>query len=86
MFWRFYPSSDPLNGWAFGAKVGLTEVNDGTFFGYGFDVNRSWLLGEEENFYVGVGFGLKRLLGTSEEDSDLNIIPTIRIVNIGIVF
>jgi hypothetical protein len=86
-FVRFYPSGDALDGWAFGGKAGITSLTDvGTRFGIGFDVNRSWLLGVNNNFYVGVGFGLKRLLGTQEEDFDLNFIPTIRLVNVGIAF
>jgi hypothetical protein len=86
-FWRFYPSGDPLDGWAFGTKAGLTSVTDaGTYFGFGFDVNRSWLLGANENFYVGVGFGLKRLVGASELDDAPAFIPTIRLVNVGFAF
>ena len=85
-FWRYYPSGSPLNGWAFGVKAGFTNVNDGTYVGYGFDVNRSWLLGRENNFYVGVGFGLKRLIGASDADLDLKFIPTVRLVNVGIAF
>jgi hypothetical protein len=87
VFWRFYPQGNPLDGWAFGAKVGLTSVSDhGSFFGFGFDVNRSWLLGANDNFYVGIGFGLKRLLGASDEAFDLRFIPTIRLANIGFAF
>jgi len=87
VFWRFYPSGTPINGWAFGAKVGITKVSDhATYFGYGFDVNRSWVLGPDDNFYVGIGFGLKRLYGAADQDYELEFIPTIRIVNIGIVF
>jgi len=86
-FWRFYPQGTPLDGWAFGAKVGMTRVDDGTYSGFGFDVNRSWLLGTSENFYVGLGFGLKRLLGTGDDPGfDARFIPTIRIVNVGIAF
>ncbi len=86
VFWRFYPSGNPLDGWAFGAKVGLTSITDeGTYFGYGFDVNRSWLLGSKKNFYVGAGLGLKRLAGGPEEGG-LDYIPTIRLVNVGIAF
>jgi hypothetical protein len=85
-FWRFYPSGVPLDGWAFGSKIGLTSVTDeGTYFGFGFDVNRSWLLGAQENFYVGLGFGLKRIIGSPEEVS-LKFIPTFRIVNVGFAF
>ncbi|CAN5807485.1 hypothetical protein BH23GEM11_BH23GEM11_01910 [soil metagenome] len=85
-FWRYYPSGVPFDGWAFGSKVGLTSVTDqGTYFGFGFDVNRSWLLGAQENFYVGIGFGLKRILGSPDE-VDLKFVPTIRLVNVGFAF
>lgn len=87
VFWRFYPSGRPLHGWAFGAKLGLTNVPDqGTYLGYGFDINRSWILGVNENFYLGAGFGLKRLVGAGDEGFELEVIPTIRIVNVGIAF
>lgn len=86
IFWRYYPSGHPVDGWAFGAKTGMTRVDDGTYFGFGFDVNRSWLMGANENFYVGVGFGLKRLLGTGNADFDARFIPTIRVVNVGFAF
>ena len=87
VFWRFYPSARVYDSWAFGAKAGVTRIPDeGTFFGFGFDVNRSWLLGANDNFYVGVGFGLKRLVGTGDRDLELEIIPTVRIVNVGVAF
>jgi hypothetical protein len=90
-FFRFYPQADPLDGWAFGAKAGITSIDDfGSYFGFGFDVNRSWLLGRNNNFYVGVGIGLKRLIGVSDEDDPgddlLEFIPTFRIINIGFAF
>jgi len=91
VFWRFYPGSNrtrtynaPL-GWAFGVKVGLTSVDDGTYFGYGFDLNRSFVLGPDDNFYVGLGFGLKRLIG-APQDELFELIPTIRIANVGFIF
>jgi hypothetical protein len=87
VFFRFYPSGNPLNGWMFGVKAGVTKVTDsGTYAGVGFDVNRSWLLGKRDNFYVGVGFGLKRLFGAPEEDDLVPVVPTFRIVNVGIAF
>ena len=87
LFYRFYPSGRPLQGFAFGVKAGITKVTDaGTFFGLGFDTNWSWLLGKKNNFYVGAGFGLKRLYGTSDAAFDLKYIPTVRIINIGFAF
>ncbi|NNF39099.1 MAG: hypothetical protein HKN71_10555 [Gemmatimonadetes bacterium] len=85
-FWRYYPQGRVFDGWAFGAKLGLTRVDEGTYAGFGFDVNRSWLLGPSENFYVGIGFGLKRLVGTDDASFDALFIPTLRIVNVGIAF
>ena len=74
VFYRFYPGSRRTRtykapiGWAFGMKMGLTAVDgagrgDGAYFGFGFDMNHSWVLGPNDNFYVGLGFGLKRLIG-----------------------
>jgi hypothetical protein len=86
-FWRFYPSGRAFHDWAFGLKAGVTNVpGSGSFFGAGFDVNRSWILGANDNFYVGVGFGLKRLYGPGVGDLDLRLIPTLRIVNVGVAF
>lgn len=87
VFYRFYPNAEPLEGWAFGVKSGVTSVSDeGTYFGLGFDVNHSWLMGKRDNFYVGVGFGLKRLFGADENAVDLQYVPTLRIVNVGFAF
>lgn len=85
LFWRFYADRDPkpFQGWSFGLKAGVTQLDDKTYAGAGFDVDRSWLLGKNENFYVGVGGGLKRLMGHGD---GLKIIPTIRLVNIGYAF
>ena len=97
VFWRFYPGSNRTRtynapvGWAFGAKMGITAVDGGTYFGYGFDLNRSFVLGPDDNFYVGLGFGLKRLLGAPQDEAGeptlgLSLIPTIRIANVGFIF
>jgi hypothetical protein len=91
VFWRFYPGSNRTRtyrapvGWAFGVKAGITGVEGETYLGYGFDLNRSWVLGPNDNFYVGLGFGLKRLVGGSP-DVSLRFIPTIRVANIGFIF
>lgn len=90
-FGRFYLRDQVLVGPMFGARLGVTDVPDqGVHFGIGFDLNWSWLMGPKDNFYIGAGFGLKRLLGVddddSEDDSPLSYIPTFRIVNVGIAF
>lgn len=89
VFGRFYPSGSPFEGWNFGVKVGVTAQQgwdeSSTNLGYGFDANRSWLLGVNNNFYVGVGFGLKRVIGELP-DGALRVIPTFRVVNIGLAF
>jgi hypothetical protein len=95
VFLRYYPQGRPLQQWAFGVKAGLTSAREfldfgererGTYFGLGFDVNHSWLLGRNDNFYVGVGFGLKRLFGTPDDYFGIDYVPTIRIVNVGFAF
>ncbi len=112
VFYRFYPGSSRTRtyrapiGWAFGIKAGVTSVDgagvgDGTYIGYGFDVNRSWVLGPNENFYIGLGFGLKRLVGVPKVDTDWgresalagkipwiggDLYSTIRVINVGFVF
>ena len=112
VFYRFYPGSNRTRtyrapiGWAFGIKAGVTSVDgagvgDGTYIGYGFDVNRSWVLGPNDNFYIGLGFGLKRLVGVPKVDTDWgresvlagkipwiggDLYSTIRVINVGFVF
>jgi hypothetical protein len=80
VLWRF---GRPMDGWAFGAKGGLTRIDGGTRSGFGFDVNRSWLLGAHQNFCVGLGVGLRRLLG---DVVDTRFVPIFRIVNLGFAF
>ena len=84
LFYRYYPAGRPFDGWAFGVKAGLTEADGGAHFGVGFDINWSWLPGNQDRFYLGAGFGLKRLFGTG--DADVTLIPTIRIINVGVAF
>ena len=87
LFYRFYPSGRPLDGWAFGVKAGVTKVTaQGTFFGFGIDTNWSTLLGKNDNFYIGAGFGLKRLYGVDDATFDLKYIPTVRLINLGFAF
>lgn len=59
--------------------------------------DRNWLLGKNDNFYLGVGSRLKRLVGIGDEEKANDLlksiptlrmksIPTLRIVNVGIAF
>ena len=66
VFLRYYPRGRALQGLAVGLKAGVTEVDSERFFGVGFDVNQSWLMGNSQKFYIGWGFGLKRLVGADE--------------------
>lgn len=86
LFWRFYPQGQPFERFAFSTKVGVTDMN-GTFYpGFGFDANYSWLLGKSQNFYVGIGFGVKRLIGFDPDYSEDKYVFTNRLVNIGFAF
>lgn len=86
VFVRYYPSGRPLEGFAIGVKAGLTQGGSaGPYLGVGVDTNWSWLLGRRDNFYVGLGFGLKRLVGAGDNDYP-QVIPTIRIINLGVAF
>ncbi len=112
VFYRYYPGSSRTRtykapiGWAFGIKAGVTSVDgagvgDGTYMGYGFDFNRSWVMGPNDNFYAGLGFGLKRLVGVprvntewGRESALSGKVPwiggdhytTVRFINIGFIF
>jgi hypothetical protein len=83
VFVRYYPRGRALDGLAVGLKAGVTKVDSRRFFGFGFDLNQSWLMGNSQKFYIGWGFGLKRLVGADEYNQ---FIPTIRVVNIGVAF
>jgi hypothetical protein len=85
VFFRYYPSGNVFEGWNFGVKGGVTNLDSGAYPGFGFDVNRTWLLGASGNFYVSLGFGLKRLVG-DVPDGEIDVIPTFRIVNVGFAF
>ncbi len=84
VFLRYYPGGPAFSGFSFGVKAGFTRIPDqGSYFGVGFDANRSWML--NEHFYLGVGGGLKRLLNADPDAFDLTFIPTFR-ANVGIGF
>ena len=84
VFVRYYPGGRAFSGRSFGLKAGFTRIpSQGSYFGIGFDANRSWML--NEHFFFGSGIGLKRLIGTDDRNFDLKYIPTLR-MNIGVGF
>lgn len=85
---RYYPQRSALSGFYFGGRTGVYDVNDGggseVFFGAGFEIGYTWLLGESRNFQFSLGAGASRLFGGTLEDSAA--IPTIRLLNVGFAF
>lgn len=87
-FWRYYPSGAP-GGFFFGFDAGVTGLDESgeshTVMGAGFELGYNWLLGTRRNFYISLGAGADRLFGGDLGDASA-VIPTVRIVNIGIAF
>jgi len=87
--YRYYPQGAALSGFYFGGRGGVHRVSDdhdsGTALGVGFDLGYTWLLGESQNFYIGMGIGATRLFGGDLDDSSATI-PNLKLVNIGFAF
>lgn len=88
-FYRYYPQGAALDGFYFGGRGGVHWVSDqdedGTAFGLGIELGYNWLLGQNRNFYIGLGVGAIRLFGADLDDGSATI-PTIRLVNVGWAF
>jgi hypothetical protein len=88
-FLRFYPQEAAFTGFYFGGRSGVYNVDGGedstTSFGIGVDIGYTWLLGPSRAFYVGLGIGVTRLFGGDLDDFS-TIVPSVRLVNIGIAF
>ncbi len=71
--------------------MGFHQVSDdnaddeGHVYGLGVDIGYSWLLGAKRNFYIGMGIGATRLFGGDAADERV-ILPSIRLINVGIAF
>jgi hypothetical protein len=85
---RYYPQGRALSGFYFGGRTGIYDVNDGggteVFFGAGFEIGYTWLLGPNRNFQLSLGAGASRLFGGTLDDSAA--IPTVRLLNVGLAF
>lgn len=81
IFVRYYPGGRVFHGVSLGLKAGLTTPTSvGIAAGAGFDVNATqWL---SERVVVSAGFGLKRVFA----GDDAFVLPTLRIINVGIGF
>ncbi len=71
-------------------KVAVKVIREdlaGTAFGRGAPghVDWSWLPGNQDRLYLSTGFGLKRLFGTGDSDV-MPLVPTFRIINVGVAF
>jgi len=89
VMFRFYPQGTALRGFFIGSRTGVfrvdNDVDAGLFFGMGFEIGYNWLLGAEQNFDVSLGLGATRLFGGDLDGVSL-VIPSIRLLNVGISF
>jgi hypothetical protein len=87
-FWRYYPDG-AFEKFFFGFDGGVTSLDDSgdtsTVFGAGFELGYNWLMGARRTFYVSLGAGADRLFGGDLHDASA-VIPTLRLVNVGIRF
>jgi uncharacterized protein DUF3575 len=85
---RYYPS-DALHGFFLGGRTGVYRLSaiteSATFYGAGFELGYTWLLGRRENVAVSIGAGVNRLFGGELSGASLAI-PSLRLVNIGYAF
>ena len=85
-FYRVYPSGNALAGFYLGGRGGVHRVafrhDSGVFYGVGFDLGYTWLLGRHRNVGISLGVGATRLFGGALDDVAL-VIPNIRVVNVG---
>ena len=96
-FIRYYPTAS-FKGFFIGAKGGIYNIKhesestkeEGTAYGLGVDIGYGWLLGETERISVSIGVGASRLFGGDLDDDDeddvLVVIPSVRLINVGIAF
>ena len=82
---RYYPGKNRLRGFYFGGRVGwysvdeAAAVTDNSSFAFGVEVGYNWIFGESDGFYLGLGGGLTRIF----DADDLELLPIIRIANVG---
>jgi len=86
---RYYPSGSAMRGFYLGGRAGAYRFSDGpdsdTFFGAGFEIGYDWLLGRRQNVGLSLGVGATRMFGTGVDDVPV-VLPTLRLLNVGIAF
>jgi len=87
--YRYYPQGAALSGFFIGGRAGLYHGSDegesGTAFGLGFEIGYTWLLGARRNVGLSLGAGLTRLVAGDFLDGP-SVLPTVRLLNVGIAF
>jgi Protein of unknown function (DUF3575) len=95
---RWYPDRAPLHGFYLGARAGAYHFktyrydlrsyreSSTTLPGAGVEIGYNWLLGPRRNVMIGTGFGLTRILNGGGSWSLPEVVPSLRLVNIGIAF
>jgi hypothetical protein len=85
---RFYPQGNAFRGLYLGGRTGAYYVDElfdeGVFFGAGFEIGYTWLMGARKNWYLGLGAGVTRIFGGEVDGS--GVIPQVRLVNFGYSF
>jgi hypothetical protein len=54
--------------------------------GAGLEIGYNWLFGRKDNISVGIGAGLTRTIGGGSRDEHPDVLPTLRLANIGVAF
>ena len=87
--YRYYPQGAALSGFFLGGRVGFYHVSDesesGEALGLGFEIGYTWLLGSRRNVALSLGAGLSRIVAGDVMDGP-SVLPTIRLLNLGIAF
>src|SRR4051812_46915869 len=97
---RWYPDRVALRGFYLGARAGVFHFRTYEYDlrsyresstnvpGAGVEIGYNWLVGPRRNVLIGTGFGLTRILdgGPSPSWSVPEVLPALRLVNIGIAF
>lgn len=97
---RYYPEGRPFRGFSFGGQAGYTSVSDETDYGaaggsnkttvsgptLGVALDYSWLLGEKQSFYVGLGLGAKKIFANTRDAGNATLAYPTAHVSIGYAF